>query len=237
MTILIPEFRHSPSNANAFLHRKCAWAMRYCFDVKLDIKSGPAVCGIVAEETAAHYLQPVLEMEHEVRHYEKYVEDILEAAQAAFDNRLDGVVEKERDIVGPTTITFLERLKEIFNEDRLVRTQVKHTKEMAKLDRIQLPYPLVGYTDFETDTTIVDTKYTSRIPSGEGTMSEEHVLQAGIYNWMSGGKRVCMLYANEKKSNPIWLSEDTLKEGARMGFAAMQSIESLATMCHTQSLL
>ena len=151
--------------------------------------------------------------------------DIVEAAVAQFDHLQEGEVAPERDHVGPIAVRFTEALRSFGEPSGYQRRYVVKNPTLKR--------DILGYTDFEVDGVVVDTKATLRCPQDiYMDYVQPAVRQQAVY-WKMTGKPVALLYATPQKFECFRIPEAQLTKAWEVMLGSWESIEELSRMCPT----
>ena len=142
--------------------------------------------------------------------------------------------EKEAGHIQP----MLEQYQKLHGIDEWDGTihSLPNTEASQRRIELELPgigIPLIGYTDFEFEDSIVDLKTTTRMPSA---ISASHRRQGAIYQRASGNRRMDFIYLTPKKaarytlenSEQEWAEVCTIARKLQNFLAAFETREAVA---------
>ena len=218
--MLSDNYKHSASGGNMYLKSPSKFVWKYGFGER-EPSNARMNMGNASEFAAQEGVMNKLNNKQ-----------VTEAAVAQFDRLQEGEVTPERDYVGPIAVRFTEALRS-FGEP--LGYQRRYVVQNPALKR-----DILGYTDFEFEDIVVDTKATLRCPRDiTGEFTAPAVRQQAVY-WKMTGKPVALLYAMPKisQAHPMGFECYRIPEAQLAGawevmLGAWERIEELSRMCPT----
>lgn len=185
MTFLRDSYRHSAWSANLFLGHPGLWVWRQGYE-KWREDSPRAMMGHAVEHVVATWITIGVEVPLEI--------PVLVAGYETWDNMAGGVIEPERDYVGPIAWNMLCELAE-WDFGKFIAAQVRTPKDALPQFR-GLDMPCRATVDLMFEDGDIDLKATLRCPSEP---SANHLRQMALYALLRGRPQ-WLLYATPKKA-------------------------------------
>jgi len=183
----------SPSRLNLWGNNQLLWFVRYGLNVKG--KTSPNMALGTAVEAGLQTYFTTRETDEPHNHamfiynsemFSRLEDEDVEACRKKVFPMLDQAIEGMKFIGAGTPKTFQRKVE-------------------CEIEGISIP--MMGFTDFEWEDTLIDLKTTSAMPSKP---KPEHLRQIAFY-WKATGKQPALLYVTPKKNNVYTPSNDELK--------------------------